>query len=41
MLGTIFIIISTIILAKDKSGIETVEELIEEKNLGELNTEIK
>lgn len=41
ILGTIFIIISTIILAKDKSGIETVEELIEEKNLGELNTEIK
>lgn len=32
IMGTIFILISTIILAKDKSGNETTEEIIEKKN---------
>ena len=32
IMGTIFILISTIILAKDKSGNETIEEVIEKKN---------
>ena len=36
MLGTFFIVLSTIILAKDKNGDETIEEIIQNKNLGEL-----
>ena len=32
IMGTIFILISTIILAKDKSGNETIEEIIEKEN---------
>ena len=36
MLGTFFIVLSTIILAKDKNGDETIEEVIANKNLGEL-----
>ncbi|MGG7097199.1 DMT family transporter [Clostridium sardiniense] len=32
IIGTILILISTIILARDKSGDETIEEIIEEKN---------
>lgn len=32
VIGTVLILISTIILARDKSGDETIEEIIEEKN---------
>ncbi len=32
IIGTVLILISTIILSKDKSGDETIEEIIEEKN---------